>query len=96
MTKKVGRNDPCPCGSGKKYKKCCEEKLGPKRKFEATVISSGLSEGKELEGKATKISTDFFSRPAPPPPAPIPKQGYEPRKPEDDEPHHPPEADKPM
>ena len=21
---KVGRNDPCPCGSGKKYKKCCE------------------------------------------------------------------------
>jgi uncharacterized protein YecA (UPF0149 family) len=20
---KVGRNDPCPCGSGKKYKKCC-------------------------------------------------------------------------
>jgi preprotein translocase subunit SecA len=22
-TNKVGRNDPCPCGSGKKYKKCC-------------------------------------------------------------------------
>ncbi|MFC6037958.1 YecA family protein [Paenisporosarcina macmurdoensis] len=22
----VGRNDPCPCGSGKKYKKCCERK----------------------------------------------------------------------
>jgi len=22
-TSKVGRNDPCPCGSGKKYKKCC-------------------------------------------------------------------------
>ena len=21
-TAKVGRNDPCPCGSGKKYKKC--------------------------------------------------------------------------
>lgn len=21
--KGVGRNDPCPCGSGKKYKKCC-------------------------------------------------------------------------
>ena len=20
---KVGRNDPCPCGSGKKFKKCC-------------------------------------------------------------------------
>ncbi|RLD63238.1 MAG: hypothetical protein DRI84_09935 [Bacteroidetes bacterium] len=23
---KVGRNDPCPCGSGKKYKKCCMKK----------------------------------------------------------------------
>jgi Predicted metal-binding protein related to the C-terminal domain of SecA len=22
-TPKVGRNDPCPCGSGLKYKKCC-------------------------------------------------------------------------
>lgn len=22
-TAKMGRNDPCPCGSGKKYKKCC-------------------------------------------------------------------------
>lgn len=26
--KKVGRNDPCPCGSGKKYKKCCWPKYG--------------------------------------------------------------------
>jgi len=24
--KKIGRNDPCPCGSGKKYKKCCGRK----------------------------------------------------------------------
>lgn len=23
---KIGRNDPCPCGSGKKYKKCCANK----------------------------------------------------------------------
>jgi SEC-C motif-containing protein len=22
---KIGRNDPCPCGSGKKYKKCCAQ-----------------------------------------------------------------------
>jgi peptide deformylase len=26
-TPKVGRNEPCPCGSGKKYKKCCENKI---------------------------------------------------------------------
>lgn len=24
---KIGRNDPCPCGSGKKYKKCCGKDL---------------------------------------------------------------------
>ena len=24
-TNKIGRNDPCPCGSGKKYKQCCEQ-----------------------------------------------------------------------
>ncbi|RKN62008.1 hypothetical protein D7M11_35130 [Paenibacillus ginsengarvi] len=23
LNKKIGRNDPCPCGSGNKYKKCC-------------------------------------------------------------------------
>lgn len=43
MEKKVGRNDPCPCGSGKKYKQCCWNKRLPlgKRKFKATIISSG-------------------------------------------------------
>lgn len=27
MKKKIGRNDPCPCGSGKKYKFCCINKM---------------------------------------------------------------------
>ena len=27
MTHKTGRNEPCPCGSGKKYKKCCMQKI---------------------------------------------------------------------
>ena len=27
---KIGRNDPCPCGSGKKYKKCCINKRVPR------------------------------------------------------------------
>ena len=26
MSNKYGRNEPCPCGSGKKYKKCCINK----------------------------------------------------------------------
>ena len=25
-SREVGRNDPCPCGSGKKFKKCCGAK----------------------------------------------------------------------
>jgi len=25
ITQKIGRNEPCPCGSGKKYKRCCGE-----------------------------------------------------------------------
>ncbi|MEI6531249.1 MAG: SEC-C metal-binding domain-containing protein [Chlamydiota bacterium] len=33
----VGRNDPCPCGSGKKYKTCC---LGKKRKINAKVMEA--------------------------------------------------------
>lgn len=37
---KTGRNDPCPCGSGLKYKKCCYGKP-PKPKFKAKVIKSG-------------------------------------------------------
>ncbi len=47
MVEKVGRNDPCPCGSGKKYKSCCLKNEQPKgttfggRKFTAKVISSG-------------------------------------------------------
>ncbi|NGX53626.1 MAG: hypothetical protein K1000chlam4_00340 [Chlamydiae bacterium] len=50
MDKKIGRNDPCPCGSDKKYKQCCLKKQADstktftaagKRKFKAKVISSG-------------------------------------------------------
>ncbi|MBQ7587713.1 MAG: SEC-C domain-containing protein, partial [Lachnospiraceae bacterium] len=26
--RKIGRNDPCPCGSGKKYKQCCMKSAG--------------------------------------------------------------------
>ena len=30
---KTGRNDPCPCGSGKKYKRCCEAKTTERTTF---------------------------------------------------------------
>ncbi len=40
MTNKPGRNDPCPCGSGKKFKQCCwlQNPTG-KKKIKATLIS---------------------------------------------------------
>ena len=34
---KAGRNDPCPCGSGKKYKRCCLNRQVPVRKIRETV-----------------------------------------------------------
>lgn len=42
MHEKVGRNDPCPCGSGKKYKSCCLLKKAPggKRKLSAKWINA--------------------------------------------------------
>ena len=56
MADKVGRNDPCPCGSGKKHKKCCMEaeilftrslevadfKWRQLRQLEGTVIDNHL------------------------------------------------------
>ena len=40
MTDKVGRNDPCPCGSGKKYKSCCLKNVPVKKsKFTAKWLS---------------------------------------------------------
>jgi hypothetical protein len=72
---KVGRNDPCPCGSGKKYKKCCEEKQRHK-KFNAALISP--AEPKlESADKAAKISTGFFHRAvSPKPPVHTPPEDH--------------------
>ncbi|MFA0846884.1 MAG: YecA family protein [Methanobacterium formicicum] len=43
-TKKIGNNEPCPCGSGKKYKKCCRSKDRAKAnnssKYKAKVINA--------------------------------------------------------
>ncbi|NGX51770.1 MAG: hypothetical protein KR126chlam5_00055 [Candidatus Anoxychlamydiales bacterium] len=50
--KKTGRNDPCVCGSGKKFKKCCERKMIGK-KFMATKIEAP---------KTTSNIASFFQR----------------------------------
>ena len=52
----VGRNDPCPCGSGKKYKKCCWEKeQNKKHRFTATLLSKSANAVQQAFGNATNI-----------------------------------------
>ena len=38
----TGRNDACPCGSGKKYKKCCELKQQKSRGNTVLLVVVGL------------------------------------------------------
>ncbi|RJQ61587.1 MAG: type I methionyl aminopeptidase [Desulfobacteraceae bacterium] len=53
-TEKVGRNDPCPCGSGLKYKKCCLDASGKEgddlKSVYAEKYDIRLKEPKDIEG----------------------------------------------
>src|SRR5665811_1873097 len=40
--KKIGRNDPCPCGSGKKYKQCCRS-LGEVQAASAHAVDTSIA-----------------------------------------------------
>lgn len=67
---KIGKNDPCPCGSGKKYKKCCINKPESKRPstkeysirernmilYNAVTDILGLSKGKSWEDVRRELS----------------------------------------
>ena len=54
MTEAIGRNEPCPCGSGKKYKKCCGAK-------EAVSITHVIeSEIDELQKKLLHFALNHF------------------------------------
>jgi hypothetical protein len=48
--KETGRNDPCPCGSGKKYKKCCAQKSFIERRTFTHLNPS------EMQSKIGKIA----------------------------------------
>ncbi len=43
MGKAISRNDPCPCGSGKKYKVCCLGKAPPEAKRKKFFLPAILS-----------------------------------------------------
>jgi SEC-C motif/Protein of unknown function (DUF2384) len=56
---KVGRNDPCPCGSGRKYKKCClgkEESAGTRTAPELPKTMTTAAEAR-LQQRLTEFST---------------------------------------
>jgi len=69
---KVGRNEPCPCGSGRKYKKCCQNKPESERPssteysirerniilFNAATEILGLSKGKTWEDVRRELSDE--------------------------------------
>jgi tetratricopeptide (TPR) repeat protein len=44
MATKIGRNDPCPCGSGKKYKRCCLEQDQQDQREAAVALAAALAE----------------------------------------------------
>ncbi len=62
---KIGRNDPCPCGSGQKYKKCCaakDEQFELRRRDERQAVQAALSwlTAKYPEETAQAMYEGFF------------------------------------
>ncbi len=67
---KIGRNDPCHCGSGQKYKKCCSAKDDAARSAElaaqAAARAAAIAEAPEGEETAqAELATKAPQRPAP-------------------------------
>lgn len=53
---RVGRNDPCPCGSGKKYKKCCmDNSIRKVSKVNTIPIENSVSEFEYIEATSKKL-----------------------------------------
>ncbi|EXI92390.1 MAG: SWIM/SEC-C metal-binding motif protein, family [Candidatus Accumulibacter sp. BA-94] len=60
MTFKIGRNDPCPCGSGKKYKQCCANSpaqfVEPERKGHAGAVERAIDWLMNKHRKAVSVA----------------------------------------
>ena len=53
---KPGRNDPCPCGSGKKFKKCCESKMSKPSIGSAEVLTGSSKISSLFERNVKPVS----------------------------------------
>ena len=55
---KIGRNDPCTCGSGKKYKKCCGRNAQANALNEvAAALNDDASAGTKITQNTNNITT---------------------------------------
>jgi hypothetical protein len=63
---KVGRNDPCPCGSGKKYKKCCLAKDEAAARQAAQARATAISAIEPLSGSEPFVGSPAYTPPPPP------------------------------
>src|SRR5437868_15478192 len=82
----TGRNDPCPCGSGKKFKKCC---LGKNRAASVLPPAADLGSAPTPSGRSSELAgpSRAARRAPPPPPLPYtrpPKPAPRPRTPEEE------------
>ena len=78
----TGRNDPCPCGSGQKYKSCCIDKQrGTSRGLVylliaiAVVAAVGLGAtlvDRRNDARSAAAQTPLATTPKPQPPGPVP------------------------
>lgn len=63
---KIGRNDPCPCGSGKKYKRCCLEKqvteYAEPKAAKAPIGLLSLMRSRKIFQKDPKLMDEFNMR----------------------------------
>ena len=65
--KKLGRNDPCSCGSGKKFKKCCESLLlGGRFKAEKVDLESVPPQMQKTLGLASLFQSHLAATPKKP------------------------------
>jgi len=59
--KEVGRNDPCPCGSGKKFKKCCALKSSMEKRVFKQIESRNLdSNERRMKGILARSFKENF------------------------------------
>lgn len=73
MDQKIGRNDPCPCGSGKKYKQCCLSKKTPSGKRKLTAKWINAPQGPNLMERTFGSAVDTAAKPF----SPLPKEKTE-------------------